>query len=176
MRLASIGGTFFALALATTAFAQSIGFDFDRATNFSSFRTYAWVNGTNVPEPLIHQRLVNAVDAQMALKGMRQIAADANPDVLVAYHASFDKNLQINGFGSGWGGYRYGGSRSVSARAEEILVGTLIVDMVDAKTKTIVWRGTATKDIDVNAKPDKRDKNISKTAEKLFKNYPPKAS
>jgi hypothetical protein len=35
-----------------------------------------------------------------------------------------------------------------------------------------VWRGTATKDIDVNAKPDKRDKSITKAAEKLFKNYP----
>ena len=46
---------------------------------------------------------------------------------------------------------------------------------VDARTKTIVWRGTATKDIDVNANPDKRDKNIAKTTEKLFKSYPPQA-
>ena len=51
----------------------------------------------------------------------------------------------------------------------------MVIDMVDAKTSTIVWRGTATKDIDVNAKPDKRDKNIAKTAQKLFKHYPPQS-
>lgn len=176
MRLATIGTAFAALALATAAFAQTISFDFDRSVNFGHFKTYAWVNGTSVPEPLIHQRLVNAVDTQMARKGMRLVSGSANPDVLVAYHASFDTNLQITGFGSGWGGYRYGGYLPASARAEEILVGTMIVDIVDARTRTIVWRATATKDIDVNAKPDKRDKNINKTAEKLFKNYPPKTN
>lgn len=43
---------------------------------------------------------------------------------------------------------------------------------MDARTRTIVWRGSATRDIDVNAKPDKRDENINKTAAKLFKHYP----
>jgi hypothetical protein len=58
-------------------------------------------------------------------------------------------------------------------RAEEILIGTLVVDVVNAKTKTIVWRGTATKEVDVNASPEKRDRNINRAAEKLFKSYPP---
>jgi hypothetical protein len=100
------------------------------------------------------------------------VAVDGTPDVLVAYHASFDRDLQINGFSSGWGGYRFGGTRTGSARAEEILVGTLAVDIVNAATKTIVWRGMATKEVDVKANPDKREKNINKAAEKLFKNYP----
>jgi hypothetical protein len=45
--------------------------------------------------------------------------------------------------------------------------------MVDAQSKTIVWRGAASKEVDVNAKPEKRDKNITRTAEKLLNNYPP---
>ena len=44
---------------------------------------------------------------------------------------------------------------------------------MDASTKAIIWRGMASKDIDVKAKPEKREKNINRTAEKLFKNYPP---
>lgn len=174
MRLATMAGVIAGLALGAVAYAQTISFDFDRSASFPSYRTYAWVEGTSVPDQLVHQRLVNAVDAQLTLKGMTRVQGDAKPDVLIAYHASFDRDLQITGFGSGWGGYRWGGTRSGSARAEEILVGTMIVDIVDARTNTIVWRGSATKDIDVNAKPDKRDKNINKTAEKLFKNYPPK--
>lgn len=174
MRLATIAATVVGLALSTVTYAQTISFDFDRSVSFGGFKTYAWVAGTNVPDALVHQRLVNAVDVQLALKGMTKVHEGSQPDVLVAYHASIDRDLQITGFGSGWGGYRFGGYRSASARTEEILVGTMIVDIVDAKTRNIVWRATATKDIDVNAKPDKRDKNINRTAEKLFRNYPPK--
>jgi hypothetical protein len=116
---------------------------------------------------------VDAVDAQLAAKGLSKVEAGANPDALVAYHASFDKDLQISGFSSGFGGYRFGASRSGTATVDEILIGTIAVDMVDAKTKTIVWRGTASKEVDVKASPEKREKNINKGAEKLFKNYPP---
>lgn len=175
MRLATIAAALTGLlAVGAPSAAQTISFDFDKAVHFGGFKTYGWVPGTNVPDQLVHRRIVDAVDVQLTLKGMTKAPKDRQPDVLVAYHASFEKDLQITGFGSGWGGYRFGGTRSASARAEEILVGTMVIDIVDAETKNIVWRGTATKDIDVNAKPDKRDKNITKTAEKLFKHYPPK--
>lgn len=163
------------LALGTIAFAQSVTYDFDKATDFSRVKTYAWVRGTELSDPLNHKRIVSAVDAQLASRGMARVEASGNPDVLVAYHASFDRDLQINGFSSGWGGYRFGGSRSGSARVEEILIGTLVVDMVDAKTRTIVWRGTASREVDVKASPEKRERNINKAAEKLFRNYPPRS-
>jgi Domain of unknown function (DUF4136) len=154
--------------------AQDVTYDYDRSANFSAFNTYAWAPGTSLKDELNHKRIVAAIDAQLAQKGLSKVQANANPDLLVAYHANFGTSLQITGFASGWGGYRFAGSRSGSARAEEIPVGTLIIDLVDAATRTIVWRGTATRDIDVKADPEKRDKSINRTAEKLFKNYPPK--
>jgi hypothetical protein len=163
------------LLVGTTSYAQKISFDFDTSVRFGGFKTYAWVPGTNVPDQLVHRRVIDAVDVQLALKGLKKVAREEQPDVLIAYHASFERDLQITGFGSGWGGYRFGGARSGSARAEEILVGTMVIDVVDSETNNIVWRGTATKDIDVAAKPEKRDKNITKTAEKLFKHYPPRS-
>jgi hypothetical protein len=54
-------------------------------------------------------------------------------------------------------------------------VGTLAIEIVDAKTRSIVWRGLASADVDANAKPEKREKNINRAAEKLFRNYPPSA-
>jgi hypothetical protein len=162
------------LAMAgTIAFAQNVSYDFEKAADFSKFKTYAWVPGTNLSDPLNHSRVVRAIDTQLAARGLSKIETGANPDVFVAYHASFDKDLQINGFSSGWGGYRFGGMRTGTVRTEEILTGTLVVDVVDAKTKTIVWRAMASKDIDVKASPEKREKNINRAAEKLFKNYPP---
>jgi hypothetical protein len=160
------------LALGTIVLAQNVSYDLDKSADFSRFKTYTWVRGTNLSDELNHARIINAVNAQLALKGLTKVERNGNPDVLVAYHASFDRDLQINGFSSGWGGYRFGGMRSGTARTEEILNGTLIVDIVNASTRTIVWRATATKDIDVKANPEKREKNINKTVEKLFKSYP----
>jgi hypothetical protein len=145
-----------------------------KATNFAAFKTYAWVRGTPLTDELNHRRIVDAVDAQLASKGLARVEAGGTPDVLVAYHATFDRSLQIDGFAAGWGGYRFGPSRSSSARVEKILTGTLVVDMVDAATNTIVWRGIASKDVDVKASPEKREKNIQRTVAKLYKRYPPK--
>jgi hypothetical protein len=54
-----------------------------------------------------------------------------------------------------------------------IYVGQLGLDMYDSAKRELVWRGTASKTIDPKAKPDKRQKNITKAVTKLLKNYPP---
>jgi len=158
--------------LSTSAAAQDVSYDYDTDADFSQFKTYAWVQGTNLSDELNHKRIINAIDRQLNAKGLQKVETRGDPDLAVAYHASFSKNLQINA--SGWGGYRFSRVRSGRATVEEVPVGTLVVDLVNAKTRAIVWRGTATKQVDVNASPEKREKNINKAAEKLFKKYPPK--
>ena len=54
------------------------------------------------------------------------------------------------------------------------MTGTLVIAMVDPETKSVLWRGVASKDLDQNASPEKRDKNINKAMGKLFEHYPPK--
>jgi hypothetical protein len=158
--------------MGTITFAQAINYDFDKSANFAAFRTYAWVPGAALDQ-MNHERIVGAINMQLISKQLRPVDRQANPDLLIAYHAAFDRDLQITGFGSGWGGFRFPGSYSGTARAEDIVTGTLIVDLIDARAKTIVWRGTATKEINANAKPEQRDKNINRATAKLFKNYPP---
>ena len=60
-----------------------------------------------------------------------------------------------------------------SARVEAVPVGALMVDIVNAKTRETVWRGMVSDDLDPKASPEKREKNLNKAVEKLFKNYPP---
>jgi hypothetical protein len=174
MRIATLATAVSLTLLGTIALAQSVTYDFDRAANFSTFRTYAWARGTELTDQLNHARVVRSIESQLGSRGLTKVDSSARPDVLVAYHTSFDKNLQINAFGSGWGGPRFGGMRSGTATTQEILTGTLVVDMVDARTNAIVWRGIASGDVDTSAKPDKREKNINKAAAKLFRSYPPK--
>ena len=95
-----------------------------------------------------------------------------HPDALVAYYAGFEKNLALNEIGSGWGGPHFGGTFTNRARVEEITVGSIIVDIIDANARSIVWRGTASKDLDVHAKPKDRDKQVNKAMRKLFTHYP----
>jgi hypothetical protein len=59
-----------------------------------------------------------------------------------------------------------------SATVHEIPVGTLIIDLVDASSNKLVWRGTGT-DV-VSTKPEKNAEKINKIVPKIFKNYPPK--
>jgi len=175
MRIATLLTAAAVAWLGTTVLASTVTYDYDRAANFSKFRTYSWTRGNPVKDELNHQRITGAIDAQLAMRGFTLAYTGQNPDVLVAYHAAFDQSVQVNVFGSGgWGPYGLGGSRMGSARADRITVGSLVVDIVDASVSRIVWRGTASQDLDPRASAEKKDRNISKAVEKMFKNYPPK--
>jgi Domain of unknown function (DUF4136) len=172
MRIATTFVVAAGLALAgSVAFAQAVTYDFDRTADFSKFKTYAWVQGTNLRDELNHERVVNAIDAQLVRKGFGKVD-NANPDVLVAYHVTFERDVEFNGSSTGWGPYGIGASRRGTVRAQEVVVGTLTVEMMNAATRKVVWRGIASMDIDRKANPDKREKGINKAAEKIFKNYP----
>ena len=161
------------LALAgSVASAQAVTYDFDRTADFSRFKTYTWVQGTNLNDELNHDRLVNAIDSQLARKGLGKVDPSADPDVVVAYHVAFEKDVEFNGSSTGWGPYGIGGNRRGTIRAQEILVGTVTVEMMNAATNKVVWRGVASMDVDRKATPQKRERSINKAAEKIFKNYP----
>jgi hypothetical protein len=104
--------------------------------------------------------------------------------VFVVYHVAFDKQKDISTFSSGygggygpygwgWGGGGWAGGTSTT-QVRDILIGTLVIDLADAKKGQVAWRGMGTKTVDVQTKPEKRDKNINNAVKKIFKNYPPK--
>jgi hypothetical protein len=172
-RLATLIGTA-ALALTTSsAFAQEVSYDFDRSADFSTLQSYTWVRGTPLNDDFNHKRIVAAIEAQLESKGLHRVPGSDGPDVLVAYHAVFARDLAIHAASSGWGGYRFAPNRTGSARVEQVLIGTLVVELLDARTGATLWRGTASREINVKASPEKREKNIGRATEKLFTHYPP---
>ena len=165
--------------LPIVAAAQKTTYDFDKTATFSQFKTYAMKDGTKTGNELIDKRLVAAIETQLAAKGF--VKNETAPDVIVVFHIAFDEQKDISSYSSGpmYGGYGYGwgggwGTTTTDVRVREILVGTLAIDMIDAKKKQVAWRGLGTKEIDTGAKPERRDSNINKAVEKIFKNYPPK--
>lgn len=161
--------------------AQKVSYDYNKSANFATYKTYQQKDGTKVGQQLIDDRIVAAIDTELAAKGFTK--ATANPDVFVIYHVAFDKQQDIStyssGYGGGYGPYGYGwgggwagGTSTTSVR--EILIGTLVIDMADAKKNELAWRGMGVKEVNTQAKPEKRDKSISEAVKKIFKNYPPK--
>jgi hypothetical protein len=67
---------------------------------------------------------------------------------------------------------RLGGMGGTSTTTvDEYTVGTLVVDIFDAKSKQLVYRGTATDEL--SNKPEKNAKKLAKASDKLFKDFPP---
>ncbi|MGE5276059.1 MAG: DUF4136 domain-containing protein [Acidobacteriota bacterium] len=167
-----------ALAAATACSSITTSADYDKGANFSQYKTYAWKDVDAKQNELIENRIKGAVDSQLAAKGLRKV--EANPDLWVVYHTRLSEQTQINtydtgwGYGWGWRGYGYGGGGMSSTTVSKIPVGTLIVDLVDAKENQLKWRGTASKTLDPSATVDEREKNVNAAAEKMFAGYPPK--
>ena len=161
------------MLLAKGAAAQDVNYDYDQRANFAAYRTYAWAGGPKLADDLNHARIVAAVDRQLAAKGLTQVDSTRNPDVLVVYRVGLTNDLEINGYDNRWAGPGWGGwGGPISARVERVPVGTLVVAMIDAKTRSMVWRATGSKDLDLGASPEKWQKKIDKAVEKMFKHYP----
>ena len=111
--------------------------DWDRTTQFASYHTYSWMETPRMQAmqqaTLFDRRLRSAVEEQLAEKGMRKSDSSGEPDLLIVYHAGVQDKLDVQS----WGYF----GRRVDVR--EYQQGTLVIDVVDAKTKSLVWRATA---------------------------------
>ena len=156
--------------------AQKTSYDYDKSANFAAFKTYALKDGTKVGQPLIDNRITAAIESELGAKGLTK--SDASPDVFVVYHVAFDKEKDISTFSSGYGGgygpygWGYGGGwagGTTTTSVRDILVGTLVIDMADAKKNTVVWRGMGVKEVNTQANPEKRDKSINEAVKKILR-------
>ena len=96
--------------LGIAAFGQDVQFDYDRATNFTVYKTYQWVDykAVGVSDQLLDGDIKRAVDAQLAGKGLRR--ADNGGDLLLGYRTAMSQEKQFDSFGWGpglWGGGGY---------------------------------------------------------------------
>lgn len=173
--LAQASVTLLLLALPAIVLAQKTSFDFDTTAIFSTYRTYAWKRGTPAGDQFLDRRIVSAIASQLAAKGLTR--NESNPDLYVQYHVGLGVHRSVSGFASGPGGaYSWrGGLDSVDLQLNEMGVGTLVIDVVDATKEQLVWRGVGVQELDIDTKPQKRDEAVGKAVDKILKNYPPKS-
>lgn len=149
--------------------------DFDKEVNFNQYKTYAFFKpGIDKAEisDLDKKRILRAIDANLYEKGM--VKAE-KPDLLISIFTKERERVDVytNNFGYGWGwnpwyyGGYYGGN-SVSRTAE----GTLYIDLIDAKTNSLVWQGMGSADL-VTQNMEKKEARIREIVMKILAEYPP---
>ena len=158
--------------------------DHDPATDFSSYQTYQWIpepEGEQMQQGLIQRDIKRAIDDELSRRSMRQV--ESNPDVYVVFHAGVEEKVTgatIDRYGYGYGGYwgrgrwgGYGGSSEV--RVNSYTEGTLIVDIIDAGKKELVWRSIATGAVKNLDNPQKARAKVPEVVAQVMEDYPPGA-
>ncbi len=177
-----MGGVAVGLAMLTLSCATvSTATDFDKNADFAKYHTFAflgghiWISGmADDSNTLVKDRIRNSVIGTLNAKGLQQVTE--NPDVYVAYLAGARTKTEIEatgpyvaGFGPYFGVGGWWGPTYVNWWAREYNEGTLVIDVIDAPSKKLVWRSYAQTEVN---KPVS-DQKMQQVIEKAFKSYPP---
>jgi hypothetical protein len=166
--------TLFFVAMLGAALAQQVKTDFDHQANFSQYKTYSWQE-IKPANSLWDARIKSAVDAQLAAKGWTRVDSGGDVAIVAIKTSHTERTLQTfyDGIGGGWRWRGFGGFGESTTTEQDYKEGTLVVDLYDAKTKQLIWRGVA-EDM-VSNKAEKNEKNLDKGVAKMFKKFPPQA-
>ncbi|WP_461099884.1 DUF4136 domain-containing protein [Spirosoma luteolum] len=188
-RLLLLGG----LLLALVSCSPRVTVDQNNNVNFNKYRTFAWMDsdvkaGQN---PLYYNQIAtenveNTVARVLTDKGLQ--VASRRPDLLVGYHFFVENktrtvatpNSPYYGPYLGWGRWGYqgwgpswwgwGGQQYVK---EDYQAGTLVVDMVDARTRRLVWRGSIQNAV---SDPARIAAQLTREVEKIVEKFPDRKS
>jgi len=151
--------TFLLLAAAT---ATSV--EYDPQVDFSRYETWSWHRAvTPAANPATDKRIREAIDTGLAARGISRVDRDGT--LLVVYHASKTIEIDLAPIQSG--------VASTPTRIRYVEKGSLVVDLLDAASGNVVWRGHAGGAL--KFEPSEVAKQVTTAVEKLLENFPPPA-
>ncbi len=160
--------------------AQKIKVEFDKNVDFSAFKTYAWDPTPQATgKPVLVEAIKGAINQELAKRGLKQVAA--NPELYVAMYGGVDSDMAVTYSDFYYGPYGippFGqsfvmwGMTPGTSNTAVVHKGQLVVDLIDAGHKKLVWRGIATQNL--SNQQMKLLEQVNTAVEKLFAKYPPK--
>jgi len=170
MRRVQIAGVFvLGLLAAQGARAQKVTVEFDQNADFSKYKTFALRKGElNSNNPALNSELVkDQIDGDIVNNLMKRglTRVDGPADLNVVYHFGAARRTQVEAYPAGWYGW---GTRYVRVPYAE---GTLVIDLRDPATKSLVWRAIANED---KSDPSKIQGKLDDMVKKSIEKYPPK--
>lgn len=147
--------------------ATQVKTDHDPSANFADYRTFQVKGGqvinngrTDPRDTLVRDRVVAAITQELESKGLKP--TDQNPDMVIWYTAGAQTVEDIDpdwyGYGPYWGaGYGYDWENQ----------GTLVIDLIDARTNKLVWRSMAAAEEDNFRSAEHITKAVDKSLERF---------
>jgi len=165
------------LVVAGACATVSVGADHEAGVRFDQYRTFGWEAQDALPvgdprldnNPFFDSRVRGAVELELAAKGLRLVTD--TPDLLIHYHASVQQRIDVikRDESRGYITPDYGQPSTVVEFEE----GTIIVDVADAKSKKILWRGWAQTDVGgLMNQPREMEKRIRTAMQKMITEFP----
>jgi hypothetical protein len=159
--------------------------DYDMSKDFSSLKTYEWQTKTQpetgdirVDNSLLDARIRSAINDSLSKRGYQRIT-QGKPDFYVAYKYQIRRKIGSDdvrmgvGFGLGsrgsFGGVGVSSGRDISEYDE----GVLVIDLKDASSGDLMWRGTGTAVVKQQSKPEEITKGVNEAVEKILSQFPP---
>ena len=162
--------------------------DYDKEMDFTKLKTYSWLpdskkryTDVRLNSDIFKKRIYNTVNKALAARGYKEVTQ--NPDFTLGYHVAIENKTSINTMNDyygysrdGWGRSYYPGynMHSTQTSVYHYEEGSLILDIVDTKSKQLIWRGSAQAEISKSRTSKQRDELIKKTVDKLFSQLPAK--
>lgn len=137
----------------------------DWETDFSRYRTYAWNRSVSAPDPSIESQIRAAVDFELPFKRLQRVDMGRSPDLYISTYASVEEEQVINQWGYD---VEIPGAASSRSGVLTLPIGALLIDLVDARSGRLVWRGQAAGAL---ASPLSEER-LRKAVREIFRHYP----
>jgi hypothetical protein len=136
-------------------------------------RSYSLKPATGAEDPRVNERVTDAIARGLALRGIR--VSDENPEVQIIPSLTVQRTPQVTTYNNGWGPpawYWASGWGVTTVKVQNVQQDTLVIDMVDAKTGQLLWRGRGVRQVNPQWRRDKIDREVNEMVAKVLRNLP----
>jgi hypothetical protein len=157
--------------------------DYDRAADFSLYKTYTIADFSKNDEvsELNAVRIKNAIRDNMQQKGFIETSVDAdllvNAVTMKKLKMTVTANSNFYGYGGVYRPYSYYGAgvgmANTTYNTNEFIDGSLMIDIVNNKEKKLLWQGIGNAEID--KAPNNPERFIIDAVTKIMTGFPPRS-
>jgi hypothetical protein len=177
------------VALLASCSGIEVNSDWDPAADWSGMRTWAWIspqpaqviappgqegNAARFESPLAQERIQAAIEDELRTRGYRKIES-GTPDFYVGYEVALDREIDADTVYRGYGIAPYSAWGGDEVYIRQYDVGTLLINVVRAQPRALVWRGWGQSRLQELKTPAEREARVRDVVSRVLDRFPPRS-